>query len=114
QVLLITGMVSTGKTTLVGALAEMAKQADRELVALAPNASLASVLSENSGQEFRSIYGHIYDLNAGVEDDSGCIERPMRECKDAPNAVYLIDEAQLLNDAYFDLGSERFGSGRLI
>ena len=114
QAMLVTGMASTGKTSLINALAKLAADADREVIGLAPNAPLANIVANETGQEFRSIYGHIYDLSGGVENDAGVLERPMRECKDSPDAVYIIDEGQLLSDAHFELGNERFGSGRLV
>lgn len=114
QAMMVTGMVATGKTSLINALTKLAVDADREVIGLAPNAPLASIVANDAGQEFRSIYGHIYHLSGGVENDAGVLERPMRECKDSPDALYIIDEAQLLSDAYFELGNERFGSGRSI
>lgn len=114
DVLLVTGMASTGKTKLIQELALLTKRAGRDLVPLAPNAALANRLNSQTGLEFRSIFGHLYSFGSPREDENGCLVHPLRSCKDAPNAVYVVDEAHLLSDAYFDLGGERFGSGHTI
>jgi hypothetical protein len=114
DVLRLTGMASTGKTELVRELASLATAAGRDPVLLAPNAALAHHLSYQTGLECRSIFGYIYDFGSADEDSNDCIVHPLRTCTDAPDAVYIVDEAHLLSDAYFDIGGERFGSGHTV
>lgn len=112
--LVISGMASTGKTQLARALTTLAGESGRNVVALAPNAAVAHALTRQTGIEFRSIFGHIYDHSSREEGEDDTIIYPLRACHDAPDVIYLIDEAQLLGDAYFDLGGERFGSGHTL
>ena len=112
KALLLSGMVSTGKTTLISKIGEIVSQAELKLVCLAPNAVFANTLEFQTDTEFLSIYGHIYNQSAVQEDETTeLIVRPLRKCADAPNTIYLIDEAQQLSDSYFELETERFGSG---
>jgi len=114
HVLMITGMASTGKSALVRGLASLCTGVGRELVALAPNSAVAHDRQRQTGLKWRSIFSHIYEIGAPEDDEDDCRVHPPRACKDPDNAVYVIDEAQLLSNAYFDLGDERFGTGHTI
>ena len=117
EVLLVSGMSSTGKSTLLGRIQEIVRGEGRDLVPLAPNAGIAGLLHRSSGIEFRSVFSHVYSVSDSEEvaqEAEGCIVHPLRSCMDAPDAVYVVDEAQLLSDSYFDLGGERYGSGHTL
>lgn len=117
EVLLVSGMSSTGKSELLHAIKAIAQREGREMVPLAPNAGIASLLSKPPAVEFRSIYSHIYSMaenEAGEYQGIECIVHPLRKNIDDEKAVYILDEAQLLGDSYFDLGGERYGSGHTL
>lgn len=115
SVLSITGMVSSGKTHLIYKFVELATLAGRELVFLARNTRIANQLEIRTGQNFRSIYGHVYDLSKEIENNNSPLPfNPLRTCEDDFAAVYIIDEAQLLSDEYYELEDKRFGSGRVL
>lgn len=120
----ILGMTSTGKSTLCPEIEQRVQNLGRQVVWLAPNNRIAALLSHPA--EWKSIYTHLYspstkketvDEDANEKDTKKRKRRirvhPFSECKDAPDCVYVIDEAQLLSNGHFEREGERFGTGRL-
>lgn len=113
------GMTSTGKTALVPAIHEAAQALGRPVVLLAPNSRIATVLSNHSSQSFESLYSHLFDASKVVRPEitekghKRVSVHPFRSCEDDPNCLYVIEEAHLLGNSYFEVEGERFGSGRL-
>lgn len=114
----VTGMTSTGKSRLlVEAIAEI-ERAGRQAIVLEPNRRLA----DQSDVEARSIYSHIYtgnaDEQAGVDSDVDTKRLkiiPLRECDDAENCVYVLDDAHLLGNSRFTTpDGKQYGSGQLL
>jgi len=120
QAFRVLGMSSTGKTALIPEIERMALALDRPVVWLAPNARLATRLTGTTGYRFGGIYTHLFTPSAHesaqVETDKGKRKvqvHSFRPCEDAENAVYVIEEAHLLGNSYFEREGERYGSGRL-
>lgn len=119
----VLGMTHTGKTVLLSETLRQLERSGRQPVVLAPNGRIARRLNQDFGLECRSIYSHVYDRGAAksekVGDTSGGRKRsirvfPVRECIDPDDCVYLIDEAQLMGNDYFELeDGARYGSGML-
>ena len=114
------GMCSTGKTALLPAIEALAQGLGRPLVYLAPNGRLATTLSRKTGQGFESLYSHIFDASVKAvrsevteKGHKKVSVHPFREDKDADDCVYVIEEAHLLGNSYFEVEGERFGTGRL-
>lgn len=124
KLLSILGMTSTGKTSLLLETARKVEELGRQWVILAPNARIAKSLSELGGPTCASIYTHLFDRSNhrqvdSVDEASGQKLRktvfPLRTCTDPDTCVYLIDEAHLLSNDYFELDDgKRFGSGHLF
>jgi hypothetical protein len=114
----VLGMTSTGKSRLMAGLMEEAEKIERPFVALEPNRRLAN----RSEVGANSIYNHLY---IGKADDAEGTENsdeqkdikiiPLRECKDDPKCVYLLDNAHLLSNSSFSTpDGKQYGSGRLL
>lgn len=120
----ILGMKSTGKSRLhVEAIKEI-KEHGLEPIPLASNRRLALTASVKWNIGITSIYHHLYlnDTTENIELISDSKQKkdksnniPLRICTDPEDCVYLIDDAHLLSDAYFEpVGGRVFGSGHLI
>ena len=110
SILQITGLTSTGKTLVAQKLIEKISAAKYEAVCLAPNARIAG---KNSG--FHSIYGRVYSSKPMLDDDNKKqLIYPVRNNDEAIETVFIIDEAQLIADSYFETDSQRYGTGKLL
>ncbi len=120
----IQGMTRTGKShVLVVAFEEIVRQGFKP-IPLTVNRRLALIGQEKLGIEFSSVYRHLYlnhATNNGKLTDPApplsvqvkCI--PLQTCTDPEDAVYLIDDAHLLSDSYFQAIDGRvYGSGHLL
>lgn len=118
----VIGMTSTGKSRLLSEAILVAQTVNRPCIVLAANRRLAQRANFNSGIGCSSIYSHLFDASCPkevVQKKAGKVTRvvqlPISEFKDDPNCVYLIDEAQLLSDAYYVTDDGRqYGSGHLL
>lgn len=117
----VLGMTNTGKTSLLCEALREVERGGRQAIILAPNIRIAKRLSSQWGWGCTSIYSHMYGgENSSTEDpaEEGLKKRgriiPLRTCRDPVDAVYLIDEAHLIGNEYFESDDgTRFGSGRL-
>lgn len=118
-VLSIAGMTATGKSSLIPQL-NPSRLGERPLIVLAPNNRFAGAMARAQGLKASGLYHHIYDTNATpkeVKGDKGKITQvPLRgDASDPDNCVYVIDDAHLVSDTYFEPEpGKRFGSGRLV
>lgn len=119
----VLGMTHTGKTTLVAEVLRELGRTGRQAVVLTPNTRIARRLTSQGVLACTSIYTHMYDRgNAKAEQrtDNGEKQKakskvfPLRACLDPDDCVYLIDEAHLIGNEFFELDDgSRYGSGRL-
>lgn len=132
NVLILTGTVSTGKTTLIKKYLAQANQPNMAFKVLVVGSRIAEQLMSESGLEAFSIYRHIYnfsntqaphkaeveniDLEKGEVSESD-IKRayyPVRSNMDGSEVVYIVEEAQLLSDSFSENELFIFGSGKLL
>jgi serine/threonine protein kinase len=132
NVLILTGTVSTGKTTLVKKYLAQANQPNVAFKVLVVGSRIAEQLMSGSGLEAFSVYRHIYnfsntlppgkveaeniDLEKGEVSESD-IKRahfPIRSNTDGSEVVYIVEEAQLLSDSFSENELFIFGSGKLL
>ena len=119
SVLSIAGMTATGKSSLIPQLSP-SRLGERSLIVLAPNNRFAGALASRQELNASGLYHHIYDTKATsteVKGDKGNIAQiPLRgDASDPDNCVYVIDDAHLVSDTYFEPEpGKRFGSGRLV
>lgn len=120
----VLGMTHTGKTLLLQETQRELERLGRQAIVLGPNARLARKLAGEHGLDCSSIYTHVFDRSSSAkekvhEGPSGSKRKvdvfPIRPCVDSEDCVYLIDEAHLIGNDYFELeDGKRFGSGRLF
>lgn len=113
--LIVTGMTSTGKSKLIRCFNILINKNNRAPIYLTNNATQAQRLKDETGLDFNSFYSHVFDLGHELESEDDSVPyHPIKQCQDAPSAVYVFDAAQMLSDEYFVLENIRFGSGYLF
>lgn len=133
----VTGMTSTGKTFLMQHLAGVLDSEGIPYQVLYPNSRLAGRVRGLGGShlECSSVYRHLYfrevvpseqvvkeaaGSTTSSKDSSGTKKRaikrfPLLSNRDPENVVYLVDDAHLLGNGYFEtIDGKVFGSGYLV
>jgi len=91
--LVLKGYAGTGKTTLVGALVKVLKEARRPVVLLAPTGRAAKVLSAYAGAAASTVHRRIYRMAAEAGDGfAGMSVAPNRD----KGALFVVDEASMI------------------
>jgi serine/threonine protein kinase len=128
--LILTGVVNTGKTTLIKKILS-SNDSNLAYKLLTVGSRVAEQLMHHSGLEAFSIYRHIYNFSETVNNtaatdsidlDSG--ESSEKDIKqdhysikvngDGERVVYIIEESQLLSDSFSETELFIFGSGKLL
>lgn len=109
QLFILKGYAGTGKTSLVSALVKALPKFGRQSVLLAPTGRAAKVLASYSGQQAHTIHRRIYFMNT-VSDGR---LRFVLQRNPYKNAVFIVDEASMINDAYGQ-GQDLFAGSRLL
>jgi hypothetical protein len=119
----VLGMTHTGKTTLLSEALRELGRTGRQAIVLTPNTRIARRLTSQGVLACTSIYTHMYDRGSakaeqpadhGEKQKSKSKVFPFRACLDPEDCVYLIDEAHLIGNEFFELDDgSRYGSGRL-
>jgi exodeoxyribonuclease-5 len=105
--LVLKGYAGTGKTTLVGALVKVLRQAEHPFVLLAPTGRAAKVLEAYSLEGASTIHRRIYRVGS----DEGQPALTLAPNKD-PGALFVVDEASMIG---MDRGSDGpFGGRELL
>lgn len=91
---ILKGYAGTGKTTLVSAYVQVLKQQKRPFVLLAPTGRAAKVLSYYTGFQAHTIHRYIYQIFT-APDGHYRLTLVKNRLK---NAVFLVDEASMIND----------------
>jgi exodeoxyribonuclease-5 len=89
--LIIRGFAGTGKTALLGALAQTMESEGCPYFLLAPTGRAAKVMGRSAGQHASTIHSHIYKL----KENSGGVRIEL-ELNTEENAVFIVDEASML------------------
>lgn len=123
QVFMLKGAAGTGKTTLVKEFLKILDGQKRECGLMAPTGRAAYIIESKTGEPAFTIHRSIYGLsrlkstsqNKGDEDDGGLHLRfGLKVNKSSLNAVYIIDEASMISDAFSENEAFLFGSGCLL
>lgn len=131
NVLILTGAVNTGKTTLIKKYYSSINNSNLVFKLLTVGSRIAEQLMLNSGLESYSLYRHIYNFNASMTDgeqaesidlenwevsesDIKQANYTVKNNSDGERVVYIVEEAQLLSDSFSENELFIFGSGKLL
>ena len=127
RVFVLQGTSNSGKTHLIPFLRDLSfKNEILQVEILAPSSRIAKNLVRNI-EGIGSLYQYIYGGNktSEHEDDEANIEQeekeheeidkvPLKKSYDEENALFIIDESQLISDSYYQSMDLKFGSGYLL
>ncbi|MDO5035983.1 MAG: AAA family ATPase [Porphyromonas sp.] len=108
-IFMLRGYAGTGKSSLVGAFAQMLVARGYPVRLLAPTGRAAKVLQGYCGMPAATIHRTIYRQRTMA---GGTVDYEVGYNKDAPHTVYIVDEASMINNQ--EMGFDAFGSGRLL
>lgn len=94
-IFLLKGYAGTGKTTLIKTLVKTLPGFKRKSVLLAPTGRAAKVITKYSSKQASTIHRHIYNPK---RDKGGGMIFTLKENK-AVNALYIVDEASMIQDS---------------
>ena len=108
RIFVINGYAGTGKTTLIGIIANTLSALKKKLVLMAPTGRAAKVMTVHSGYKSTTIHKHIF-RQASQTDLYGKFVLDFNKLK---NGVFIVDEASMVNSGVQENTS--FGSGDLL
>lgn len=128
QIFVLQGSLNSGKSYLIPYIQEIAYQTGiQEVEVFAPSARVANnLLSSVNVENINSIYSYIYGgtkqvaSSAGVEEiDKNNSETsleiiPLKSCDNSDDTLFIVDEAQLVSDSYYQSFDMMFGTGHLL
>lgn len=122
QVFILKGAAGTGKTTLVKEFISTLESLHRPMALMAPTGRAAFILAGKSGRQALTIHRSIYKLtklksaNRGKEDEDDGMQAKfsLRDNSDSQDAVYIVDEASMVDNAYSEAEAFSFGTGMLM
>jgi len=136
QVFVLQGTTNSGKSYLIPFIQELAfANAIQEAEVFAASSRVAKNLLSASGLEnVNSLYSYIYGGNKTEaqtkeeetdddeteneeqesSDDLSLETIPLKKCDDADNALFIVDESQLISDSLYHSVDLIFGSGHLL
>ncbi len=104
------GYAGTGKTSLIGALVKVLKEAEIPVVLLAPTGRAAKVFSLHAGAPAHTIHRIIYRQETFRGQDTP-FQLAFNKHK---HTVYIVDEASMIASGTGTMGDSLFGSGELL
>jgi len=118
---ILKGYAGTGKTFLLGKLAQYLQEINRESVIMAPTGRAAQVISEQHNISASTIHRGIYYFEKIKEfENNKNGEKTQRYYYGLLNndhkhgAIFIVDESSMISDNYKEGEFLRFGSGRLL
>ena len=111
------GYAGTGKTTLVSAILEEAKNVNRKAILCAPTGRAAKVLREKTGYPASTIHRAIYVLDhmeTKEDSDDFTYYFPIKLMQDPQDMVFVVDEASMVGAKVHKGEIFQFGSGNLL
>ncbi len=128
QVFVLQGTLNSGKSYLIPHIQELAYQTGiQEVEVFAPSARVANnLLSSVNLENINSIYSYIYGGTKHVADpiennetnndssDSSFEIIPLKSCDNSDNALFIVDESQLVSDSHYQSFDMMFGTGHLL
>jgi exodeoxyribonuclease V len=95
RIFLLKGYAGTGKTTILGSLAQALKESERSFALLAPTGRAAKVISKHSAIPANTIHSFLYQSD---QTDDGRVVFTLRNIDLWPNTVLIIDEASMVSN----------------
>jgi hypothetical protein len=108
QILVISGMVGTGRELLIEPIVSEITSTGKSFTVLGPNRRYA----ERYAVEAYSIYSHVFAGNARFEKDR--IVYDLKSNPDDKEHLYIVEDAHLIADSLFETEVFRYGSGQLL
>ena len=117
--LILTGMVSTGKRTVLAEVIQQVEQHGLTPVLLTPNGRIAQRYQLRGFDECNSVYTYLYSSQPDrIEKSSSGVGVGVHEVKltpqDAEGKCLIFVEAHLLGNSFFATDTTRFGTGHLV
>lgn len=124
RIMLLKGDAGAGKTFMAKGLVEYLASQGRQYVVGAPTGRATKIIGEKTGRQARTVHSLIYDygnlrrLGDHEEISSGSasfkVYANVAQNRASANAVYIVDEASLISDAFSESEFFRSGSGYLL
>ena len=117
--LVVTGMVNTGKRTVLSEIMSLVEQHGLIPVLLTPNGRIAQRYQLRGFGECHSVYTYLYNSQPNrVEKNSAGASVGVHEVKLTPRDIeekcLILVEAHLLGNSFFATDTTRFGTGYLV
>jgi len=136
QIFILQGTINSGKTFLIPFIQELAYNSaipETEIFAISSRVA-RNVFSSSGLEKVNSIYSYIYgglktetEEKEEVQEDIPIEEEkqdvldefitefvPIKKCDNSENALFIVDEAQLISDSYHQFIDLVFGTGYLL
>ncbi len=115
----MTGMVNTGKRTVLASVIEEVEQHGFTPIVLTPNGRIAQRYQLLGFEDCHSIYTFLYNSQPNkIEKSSSGIDVGIHEVKlsseDVSGKCLILVDVHLLGDTYFTTDTTRFGTGHLV
>ncbi|KAF5066204.1 ATP-dependent RecD-like DNA helicase [anaerobic digester metagenome] len=122
DVFLLRGYAGTGKTFMIKGIADFLIAEGRQVILAAPTGRASQILQEKSGHQASTIHRLLYagehmrdtDKHNGEEYDVLKIFYGVESNPYAADAVFIIDEASMVSNAFNENDLLKFGSGYLL
>jgi ATP-dependent exoDNAse (exonuclease V) alpha subunit len=116
---ILRGYAGTGKTFLIGKLAQELSDKGKQVLLMAPTGRAAKILSQKTNREAYTIHKTIYNFNniteSGDEKKDLMLNFGLKnDILPNTNIVAFIDEASMVSDRDIQGEFARFGSGRIL
>lgn len=114
---LLHGYAGTGKTFIAKGIVDYITALGRTCELMAPTGKAAKVIADKTNHSASTIHKAIYDFSNTFSADENETKVPIACLKrnlDSEDAVYIVDEASMLSDAFSGSDSIQFGSGYLL
>ncbi len=117
--LVVTGMVNTGKKTVLSEVMQQVERHGLTPVLLTPNGRIAQRYQLRGFEECHSVYTYLYSSQPDrIEKSSAGVGVGVHEVKLTPQDVegkcLIFVEAHLLGNSFFATDTTRFGTGHLV
>ncbi|MGE5402388.1 MAG: ATP-dependent DNA helicase [Ignavibacteriales bacterium] len=122
QCCIIKGYAGTGKTYLIGCLADYLSETEIPFRLMAPTGRAAKILASKTNRAAFTVHKSIYNMQ-NLSEFKSCNEWGeetfkyyfrLRNGINASLVVYIVDESSMISDNYSEGEFFRFGSGRLL
>lgn len=122
RVFVLQGYAGSGKTTLLKGVIQHLQNIQKKYQLMAPTGRAAKVINQKTGFEASTIHKGIYSFDELKEikqsdeenDVSFLYQFELRNNTELHDAVFIVDEASMVSDAFSEGEFFRFGSGYLL